>query len=165
MKLQILLFLKVDRRIKFSPVYFGNSNTVKPGDWAIAIGNPFGFTRSFTVGVVSAVRGDSEEIGESYIQTDASINQGNSGGPLLNIRGEVIGINRMIYSRGGGSVGIGFAIPVNTARFVLKILRINEKEKEVQVVKGAIVEVVAEVLKVVIMIVDLDLEEVAAIIK
>ena len=117
-----IALLKVDRRIKFSPVYFGNSNTVKPGDWAIAIGNPFGFTRSFTVGVVSAVRGDSEEIGESYIQTDASINQGNSGGPLLNIRGEVIGINRMIYSRGGGSVGIGFAIPVNTARFVLKQL-------------------------------------------
>ena len=124
-----IALLKVERRIKFSPVYFGNSNSVKVGDWAIAIGNPFGFDKSFTVGVVSAVRGDTEEIGESYIQTDASINQGNSGGPLLNIRGEVIGINRMIYSRGGGSVGIGFAIPVNTARFVLKQLHKYGKVK------------------------------------
>jgi len=115
---------------KLKPVYFGNSDTVNVGDWAIAIGNPFGLNSTFTVGVVSAVgRRDLDLMGDSqtHIQTDASINPGNSGGPLLNIYGEVIGINRMIYSQSGGNIGIGFAIPINTARSVLEQLKQHKK--------------------------------------
>jgi serine protease Do len=97
---------------------FGEAGKVRVGAWAIAIGSPFGFTQTVTVGVVSAigrvVRG--EDQGSEYrdlIQTDASINPGNSGGPLVNLAGEVIGINQAIYSPSGGNVGIGFAIPIN----------------------------------------------------
>jgi S1-C subfamily serine protease len=97
---------------------FGDAGKVRVGSWAIAIGSPFGFTQTVTVGVVSAlgrvVRG--EDRGSEYrdlIQTDASINPGNSGGPLVNLTGEVIGINQAIYSPTGGNVGIGFAIPLN----------------------------------------------------
>ena len=114
------------------PVYFGDSDTVSVGDWAIAIGNPFGLNSSFTVGVVSATgRRDLDLMGDSqtHIQTDASINPGNSGGPLLNIYGEVIGINRMIYSQSGGNIGIGFAIPINTAKSVLEQLKKHRKIK------------------------------------
>jgi Do/DeqQ family serine protease len=99
----------------------GDSDTVKVGDWAIAMGNPLGeqFAFSVTIGVVSAVGrtgGPGGNIND-FIQTDASINQGNSGGPLVNIRGEVIGINTWIASNnGGGSVGLGFAIPINNAK-------------------------------------------------
>ena len=100
------------------------------GDWAIAIGNPFGLDRTFTVGVVSAIgRRDVDMMGGSHIQTDASINPGNSGGPLINIYGEVIGINRMIYSQSGGYMGIGFAIPINTARSILEQLKTHKKIK------------------------------------
>ena len=108
----------------FKPVYFGNSDDTRVGDWAIAIDNPFGLDRTFTVGVISALaRSKVDKAGGSYIQTDASINPGNSGGPLINLDGEVIGVNRMIYSRSGGSLGIGFAIPINQARLVLERLR------------------------------------------
>ncbi len=104
----------------------GNSDTVRPGQWAIAIGSPFGKANTVTTGVVSAV-GRREEIGDmrqgrfypNLIQTDASINPGNSGGPLLNIRGEVVGINTAIESPSGAFAGIGFAVPINTARFVM----------------------------------------------
>jgi serine protease Do len=100
---------------------------VKVGDWAIAIGNPFGLSKSFTVGVISAVgRTNIDEDGDPYIQTDAAINPGNSGGPLINIRGEVIGINRMIFSKSGGYMGIGFAIPVNGVKDNLASLQ-NQK--------------------------------------
>lgn len=118
-----LALLKIDSARNFDPVYFGDSSKVRVGDWAIAIGNPFGYDKTFTVGVVSAVRGDRDEVGNSYIQTDASINQGNSGGPLLNIDGEVVGVNRMIFSKsGGGNLGIGFSIPINTVRNILEQL-------------------------------------------
>ncbi len=118
-----LALLKVDNGKNFEPAHFGDSNKVQVGDWAIAIGNPFGFDKTFTVGVVSAVRGNAGELGNSYIQTDASINQGNSGGPLLNLDGEVVGVNRMIYAKkGGGSLGIGFSIPINTAKKILEQL-------------------------------------------
>ena len=117
-----LALLKVENVRNLEPVFFGDSRKIRVGDWAIAIGNPFGFEKSFTVGVVSAVRRQSE-LGNSYIQTDASINQGNSGGPLLNLDGEVIGVNRMIFSKsGGGSLGIGFSIPINMAKNVLEQL-------------------------------------------
>jgi Do/DeqQ family serine protease len=97
----------------------GDSDTVQAGDWAIAIGNPLGFMSSMTMGIVSAVGRTGGPAGNinDFIQTDTSINQGNSGGALVNIRGEVIGINTWIASSsGGGSVGLGFAIPINNAK-------------------------------------------------
>ena len=127
-----LALLKIDSKKKLTPVYFGDSDTVGVGDWSIAIGNPFGLDKTFTVGVISsAARRDLDLMGDSqtHIQTDASINPGNSGGPLLNIYGEVIGVNRMIYSQTGGNIGIGFAIPINTAKNVLEQLRIHKKIK------------------------------------
>src|SRR5262245_38979556 len=107
---------------------FGDSDQMAPGDWVMAIGNPFGLSNTVTVGVVSAV-GRSNQVArgrfQDFIQTDAAINRGNSGGPLLNLRGEVIGINTMIFSNGvnGGNVGVGFAIPVNTVRDLLPQLQ------------------------------------------
>ncbi len=125
-----LALLKIDPKTKLSPVYFGDSDKVQVGDWAIAIGNPFGLDKTFTVGVVSAIgRRDVDFMGGSHIQTDASINPGNSGGPLINIYGEVIGINRMIYSKSGGYMGIGFAIPMNTAKSILAQLQKNKRVK------------------------------------
>lgn len=109
-------------------VPFGNSDDIIIGEWAIAIGNPFGLTiqdpkPTVTVGVISAVdrHFGPEEDGRIYqgmIQTDASINSGNSGGPLVNGQGQVVGVNTFIFSKSGGSLGIGFAIPINLARQV-----------------------------------------------
>ena len=125
-----LALLKINPKGKLTPVYFGDSDKVQVGDWAIAIGNPFGLDKTFTVGVISATgRRDVDFMGGSHLQTDASINPGNSGGPLINIYGEVIGINRMIYSKSGGYMGIGFAIPMNTAKSVLSQLQKNKKVK------------------------------------
>jgi len=127
-----IALLKISPAEKLKPVYLGNSDEVRVGDWAIAIGNPFGLDKTFTVGVISATgRRDVDMMGGSqyHIQTDASINPGNSGGPLININGEVIGINRMIYSNSGGSLGIGFAIPMNTARSILEQLKTHKKIK------------------------------------
>jgi len=100
------------------PATLGDSNQIHVGQWAIAIGNPFGLEQTVTVGVVSAVgrRGFGQSRGGYYIQTDASINPGNSGGPLLDLNGNVIGINNMILSTGQG---IGFAIPINLAKDVM----------------------------------------------
>jgi serine protease Do len=99
----------------------GNSDELRVGDLAIAVGNPFGLDGTFTTGVVSAVgRAGLDTSGLKFIQTDASVNQGNSGGPLLNMKGEVVGINRMIVSPSGGSVGIGFSIPINEVRNIIK---------------------------------------------
>ena len=105
-------------------VELGDSDQLKVGQWVIAIGNPFGLSHTVTAGIVSA-KGRSK-IGlteyEDFIQTDAAINFGNSGGPLLNIDGKVIGINSAIFSRSGGYMGIGFAIPVNMAKYVYQQL-------------------------------------------
>lgn len=99
-----------------------NSDNVEVGDWSIALGAPFELPQTLTMGVVSAVKRSGDVLGfngpNNFIQTDASINPGNSGGPLLNIYGQVIGMNTAIFSRTGTSVGIGFAIPSNTIRFV-----------------------------------------------
>ncbi len=116
--------LKIEDNRKFPAARLGNSDDIKIGDWAIAIGNSFGFENSVTVGVISAKGRSGINTGEGapryqdFIQTDASINPGNSGGPLINIRGEVIGINTVIASRSGGSEGIGFAVPVTMAKNV-----------------------------------------------
>jgi len=102
----------------------GDSESLRQGQWAIAIGNPFGLTHTVSVGVVSAIGRSGVGIAnyENFIQTDAAINPGNSGGPLLNIDGEIIGINTAIFTRSGGYQGIGFAIPVNMAKAVLRDL-------------------------------------------
>jgi serine protease Do len=106
-------------------VTLGDSSKLNVGDWAIAVGNPYGLSHTLTVGVVSAlareVPMDVRTPGD-YIQTDASINPGNSGGPLLDIYGRVIGVNNSIWSPTGSNVGIGFAIPVNTAKQVAETL-------------------------------------------
>jgi len=125
-----LALLKIKPSPDLVPAVLGDSSKIHVGSWAIAIGAPLGFEQSFTVGVVSAVaRGGIDSSGVGYIQTDAAINQGNSGGPLLNINGEVIGINRMIASQSGGSVGIGFAIPINDAKKIVEELKNNGKVK------------------------------------
>ncbi|HUQ52142.1 MAG TPA: DegQ family serine endoprotease [Gammaproteobacteria bacterium] len=100
---------------------FGDSATLRVGDYVIAIGNPFGFSNSVTSGIVSALgrSGLNSQAYEDFIQTDASINPGNSGGALVNLNGELVGINSAIISRTGGNVGIGFAIPVNMVRPVM----------------------------------------------
>lgn len=95
----------------------GDSDALEVGEWVLAAGNPFGLSQTITAGIVSAKGRDETGIAEygNFIQTDAAINPGNSGGPLLNIDGEVVGINTAIYTRSGGYMGIGFAIPVNQA--------------------------------------------------
>ncbi|MCC6275894.1 MAG: trypsin-like peptidase domain-containing protein [Leptospiraceae bacterium] len=125
-----LALLKIKPSSDLKPVVLGDSSVVKVGNWAIAIGAPLGLEQSFTVGVVSAIaRSGLDASGMNYIQTDAAINQGNSGGPLLNIRGEVVGINRMILSQSGGNIGIGLTIPINEAKRVIEDLKTKGKVK------------------------------------
>lgn len=116
--------------IKFDPedtsvvtIPFGSSSNLRVGQKVLAIGNPFAFERTLTTGIISGLgrplRNDKGLVIRNLVQTDASINPGNSGGPLLNTSGELIGVNTMIYTPSGGSVGIGFAVPVDTARRVV----------------------------------------------
>ena len=155
--------LQIETKEKFIPVKFGDSDKARIGDWVIAIGNPFGLGGTVTSGIISA---RNRSIGlsryEDYIQTDASINQGNSGGPLFDMNGDVIGINTAILGR-SGNVGIGFSIPSNSARIVIDQLiefgetkrgwlgvRIQDVTKEIADVekldkpRGALVASVAE---------------------
>jgi serine protease Do len=120
-----LAVLKINGHRAFPFVKFGDSRTARVGDWVIAIGDPFGIGTSVTAGIVSAVyRGIGGGAYDRYLQTDASINRGNSGGPLFDMKGNVIGINNAIYSPTGGSVGIGFAIPSETASpIVAKLIK------------------------------------------
>ena len=160
-----LAVLQIESDEKFKPVSFGDSDKARIGDWVIAIGNPFGFGGSVTSGIISSRNRD---IGltryDDFIQTDASINLGNSGGPLFNLDGEVIGINTAIIAPGqSGSIGIGFAIPSNSASKVINQLikfgetkrgwlgvRIQEVTKEIAEVEklekpeGALVASVSE---------------------
>ena len=123
-----LALIKVDTNHKLIPVKFGNSDKIRVGDWILAIGNPFGLGGSVTAGIVSAKERDiASGPYDNFIQTDASINQGSSGGPMFNLQGEVIGINTAIFSTTGGSMGIGFAIPANQAHFVIKQLKEHGK--------------------------------------
>ena len=120
-----LAVLKIDPgETLLKELKWGDSDMARVGDWTIAIGNPLGLGGTVTAGIVSAIARD---IGSGpyvkFIQTDASINRGNSGGPLFNINGEVIGINSAIVSQSGGSIGLGFAIPANSARKIVTQLK------------------------------------------
>jgi serine protease Do len=116
--------IKINAKTNLPAATFGDSDRLEVGEWVVAIGNPFGLDSTVTSGIVSA---KGRHIGQgpydNFIQTDASINPGNSGGPLINLRGEVIGINTAIFSRTGGNMGIGFAIPINLVKEVLPQLR------------------------------------------
>jgi serine protease Do len=120
-----LAVIKIDPNGEsLTPVHLGDSDTLRVGDWIFAIGNPFGLNNTVTAGIVSA---KSRFIGQGsyddFIQTDAAINPGNSGGPLVNLQGEVVGINSAIFSRSGGNIGIGFAIPINLAKELIPQLK------------------------------------------
>jgi serine protease Do len=119
-----LALLKVTSPQPLKATRFGRSDSLRVGDWVVAIGNPFGFGGTVTAGIVSALdRNINSGPYDHYIQTDASINRGNSGGPLFNIGGEVVGINTAIMSPTGGSIGIGFAVPSEIAVPVIQQLR------------------------------------------
>lgn len=123
-----LALIKIEPSSPLTAIPLGDSEALQVGDWVMAIGNPFGLEQTVTVGIVSA-KGRVIGAGpyDDFIQTDASINPGNSGGPLLNLRGEVVGINSAIFSRGGGNIGIGFAIPIGQARSIIAQLRESGK--------------------------------------
>ena len=127
-----LAVLKMKTKDKFKPVSFGDSSKARVGDWVVAIGNPFGLGGTVTSGIISA---RNRQIGltryEDFIQTDASINQGNSGGPLFNLKGDVIGVNTAIIAPGqSGSIGIGFAIPANAASNVIdQLIKFGETKR------------------------------------
>ena len=145
-----LAVLKIDTKETFNIVEFGNSDKARVGDWVMAIGNPFGLGGTVTSGIISARNRDINLTRyDDFIQTDASINQGNSGGPLFDMNGNVIGINTAIISPSGASSGIGFAIPSNYASTIIDQLiefgetkrgwlgvRIQEVTKEIASVAG-----------------------------
>jgi serine protease Do len=115
-----IALIKIDDGDNLPVVPLGDSDALEVGEWVIAIGNPFGLSQTVTVGIVSAKGRNRVGINdyENFIQTDAAINPGNSGGPLLNIHGEVVGINSALYTRSGGYMGIGFAIPINMVKSI-----------------------------------------------
>ena len=123
-----IALIKIKTGADLPTVPLGNSRRLEVGEWVLAIGNPFGLEHSVTAGIVSA---KGRQIGagpyDNFIQTDASINPGNSGGPLINLSGEVVGINTAIFSRGGGNIGIGFAIPINLVKELLPQLKSKGK--------------------------------------
>lgn len=138
-----LIQIKADSTLE--PLPLGDSDKLEVGDWVVAIGNPFGLGNTVTAGIVSAKY---RQIGagsyENFIQTDASINPGNSGGPLLNTAGEVVGINTAIFSQSGGSIGIGFAIPINMVKDLLPQLK---KGKVVRGWLGVMIQKITSDLK------------------
>ena len=119
-----IAIIKINAKSGLTAAGLGDSDNLEVGEWVMAIGNPFGLDSTVTSGIVSA---KGRHIGQgpydNFIQTDASINPGNSGGPLINLRGEVIGINTAIFSRSGGNIGIGFAIPINLVKELLPQLK------------------------------------------
>lgn len=127
-----IAILKIDAK-NLAEVPLGNSNKLEVGDFVVAIGNPFGLGQTVTTGVVSALGRTGLGRGyENYIQTDAAINPGNSGGALVNLRGELIGINKAIIAPSGGNVGIGFAIPVNMAKASMDQILVHGEVKRGQ---------------------------------
>src|SRR5437870_4919876 len=122
-----IALLKVDAE-GLPTAKLGDSSKLEPGDWVAAIGSPFGFANTITAGIVSAKgRSLPDEMYVPFIQTDVAVNPGNSGGPLLNLQGEVIGVNSLIYSGTGGYMGVSFAIPIEVALDVSKQLKSQGK--------------------------------------
>jgi serine protease Do len=123
-----LALLKVDTKAPLPAANWGDSSKARVGDWVLAIGNPFGLGGTVTAGIISATARDIHSSPyDDYLQTDASINRGNSGGPMFNLAGEVIGINTVIYSPSSGSIGIGFAIPAALAQPIIEQLKATGK--------------------------------------
>ncbi|HEY3910419.1 MAG TPA: DegQ family serine endoprotease [Stellaceae bacterium] len=123
-----LALLKVDAKAPLPAASWGDSTKTRVGDWVLAIGNPFGLGGTVTSGIISATARDIHAGPyDDFLQTDASINRGNSGGPMFNLSGEVIGINTAIFSPSGGSIGIGFAIPSELARTIIDQLKATGK--------------------------------------
>jgi serine protease Do len=135
-----LALLKVDAE-GLDPIELGDSESLEVGDWVLAIGNPFGLARTVSAGIVSAKGRANMGIVdyEDFIQTDAAVNPGNSGGPLVDLQGRVVGINTAIASNGGGNVGVAFAIPIDMAKEIVDHLR-----KEGKVVRGQLGILVGE---------------------
>lgn len=143
-----IALIKIEGAKNLKTAHLGDSDKIEVGDFALAIGNPFGLQSTLTTGIISSKGQDVNSAdGVSRIQTDASINPGNSGGPLLNVRGEVIGINQMIYSQSGGSVGIGFAIPINHAKHIIDKLKSGKKIRQGYIGVSVDPEVTEEKLK------------------
>jgi serine protease Do len=140
-----LALIRIEADTPLEPLPLGDSEKLDVGDWVVAIGNPFGLGHTVTAGIVSA---KFRQLGagsyDNFIQTDASINPGNSGGPLLNTVGEVVGINSAIFTQTGGSVGIGFAIPINMAKDLLPQLK---KGKVVRGWLGVLIQKITPELK------------------
>lgn len=136
--------LKIEDPANLPVLPLGDSGNLEAGEWVIAIGNPFGLSQTVTVGVVSATGRSGVGISdyENFIQTDAAINPGNSGGPLINGRGEAVGINTALFSRTGGYMGIGFAIPINMAKLIQ-----DQLQKEGKVTRGWLGVVIQDVNK------------------
>jgi S1-C subfamily serine protease len=147
-----LLKVNADARA-LTPLELGDSEQAAVGDSVVAIGNPFGLERSVTAGIVSALQRTIESPAETpidrVIQTDAQINRGNSGGPLLNASGQVIGVNTQIASETGGNVGIGFAVPINTVREVVGQLRTKGRvdHAELGIVPQEITQEIADLFR------------------
>ena len=121
-----LALLRVPAGSTSQALTLGDSDATKPGDWVLAIGNPFGLGGSVSAGIVSARNRQLDaDMYDDFIQTDVAINRGSSGGPLLNLKGEVVGVNSALISPNGGSAGVSFAIPANTVRFVVSKLKIK----------------------------------------
>lgn len=145
-----LALLKLKDASKLPYVPWGNDRESRVGDWVLAIGNPFGLGGSASTGIISAIGRDiNAGPYDDFIQVDAAINRGNSGGPLFNMRGEVIGINSMIFSPSGGSVGIGFSIPASMAKDVIKQLQNDGSVQRgwIGVSIGEVTEELAEVFE------------------
>lgn len=122
-----LALIRIESSDTLTPLSLGDSDELRVGDWVVAVGSPFGLGNTVTAGIVSAkYRRIGAGAYDDFIQTDASINPGNSGGPLLDTEGKVVGINTAIFSRGGGSIGIGFAVPVNMAKDLIPQLKKGE---------------------------------------
>jgi serine protease Do len=140
-----LALIRIKADTPLEPLPLGDSEKLDVGDWVVAIGNPFGLGHTVTAGIVSAkFRRLGTGSYDNFIQTDASINPGNSGGPLLNTMGEVVGINSAIFTQTGGSVGIGFAIPINMAKDLLPQLK---KGKVVRGWLGVLIQKITPELK------------------
>jgi serine protease Do len=140
-----LALIRIKTEVPLLPLVLGNSDRLEVGDWVVAIGNPFGLGNTVTAGIVSAkYRRIGAGAYDNFIQTDTPINPGNSGGPLLNTAGEVVGINTAIFSQSGGSVGIGFAIPINMVKDLLSQLK---KGKVIRGWIGVIIQKVTPELK------------------